>query len=61
VVSVSVRPPVGLVIRMLPGQRAEDFTTHAPATVTPMRLPWIKLMYRCSCGPMIGMVQRRAE
>lgn len=34
-------PPVGLVIRMLPGQRAEDFTTHAPATVTPMRLPWI--------------------
>jgi hypothetical protein len=38
VVSVSVRPPVGLVIRMLPGQRAEDFTTHAPATVTPMRL-----------------------
>lgn len=53
-VSVSVRPPVGLVIRMLPGQRTENFTTRAPATVTPRRLPWIKLMYRCSCGSMIG-------
>ncbi|MGH3783671.1 MAG: hypothetical protein ACRDRO_24375 [Pseudonocardiaceae bacterium] len=31
VVTVSAGPPVGLVIRMLPGQRAEDFTAHAPA------------------------------
>jgi len=31
VVSVSAGPPVGLVIRMLPGQRAEDFTAHASA------------------------------
>ena len=31
VVSVSIWPPVGLVIRMLAGQRAEDFTAHVPA------------------------------
>lgn len=29
VLTVSTGPPVGLVIRMLPGQRADDFTAHA--------------------------------
>jgi hypothetical protein len=31
VVAVSAGPPVGLDIRMLPGQRVEDFAAHAPA------------------------------
>jgi hypothetical protein len=53
VVTVSTGPPVRLVIRMLPGQRTEDFTAHAPAIasylgvtkvgVVPLEHPLIRL------------------
>jgi hypothetical protein len=53
VIRVVTGPPVGLVIRMLPGQKAETFTAHAPAIasylgvtqvgVVPLEYPLIRL------------------
>jgi hypothetical protein len=44
VISVSPGPPVRLIIRMLPGQRAENFTEHASAIAPYLGVARVKVV-----------------